>query len=374
MGSSLYGSSDRPLRAAARTAVRQCLGVAPGERVLIVTNPDREVRLIAEALYDAAAEAQGLPSLVCQPRKSQTQYAEDTVHAALCSRPEVFISMSEDKLGRDREGTRTPYEAGGKKYDSLLRFLLYGERSLRAFWSSALTRGIFRRTVPIDYALLRRRCAALKPVLDAAVSLQLSSPAGTRLSLGVQGREARADDGDFRRPGSGGNLPAGELFLSPQPGTASGTLVFDGSMALTGGAVRVRRPILVELREGFITQVRGGPEAERLEACIRQAEIQARDMERAGSLARGLGETYARNARALGELGIGLNPRARIEGVVVNDEKIYGTCHLAVGFNLDEDAPALIHLDGLVRRPTLTAVLPGGTQHVLLRDGAAPRL
>jgi aminopeptidase len=369
-----FDPGPRSLVRAARTAIGQCLKVAPGERVLIVTNPGREVRVIAQALYDAAAEARGIPSLLCQPRKTQLDFAEPSVFAALATRPEVFISVTEDKIGRDRQGTRAPYEAEGRKYDNLLRYLLYGERCLRAFWSPSVTRSIFRRTVTIDYEVLRRRCAHLKPVLDSATGIRLDSPAGTQLHLGAEGRISRADDGDFRHPGCGGNLPAGELFLSPQPGTARGRLVFDGSMAVTGGAVRVRRPITVELRDGFITEIRGGREAGALEASIRRAESRAREMEHEGSLAQGLGEIYARNARALGELGIGLNPRARIEGNVLNDEKVYGTCHLAVGFNLDEDAPALIHLDGLVRRPTLTAILPGGEQTVLMREGRLPRV
>jgi len=367
--SPLLGRADRLLQAAARTALLECLKVAPGERVLILTTPGAELRPIAAALYEAAAAAQAAPTLLCQPRRSQTDFADDCVYSALATRPAVFIAVTEDKIGRDRRGSRTPYQAGGKSYDSLLRFLLYGERSLRAFWSPGLTRGIFRRTVPIDYRRLRARSAALKTVLDSAVAVQLESPAGTRLRLGLEGRTARADDGDFSRPGSGGNLPAGEVFVSPQPGTAAGTLVFDGSMALTGGAVRLRRPIVTELRQGRLTEIRGGQEARSLEQCLRAAEDQSRDMEREGSLPRGLGEIYARNARALGELGIGLNPRARIEGVVLNDEKVCGPGHLAVGFNLDEDAPSLIHLDGLVRRPSLTALLPAGEQVPLMRDG-----
>jgi aminopeptidase len=364
-----HGPAPRALLRAARTAVGSCLKTAPGERALIVTNPGLEVRAIAEALYAACVEAQGIPSLICQPRKSQLDFGEPSVYAALATRPAVFMAVTEDKIGRDRQGARAPYEAGGRKYDNLLRYLLYGERCLRAFWSPAITRRIFARTVPIDYALLKSRCNRLKPVLDAATTIRLESPAGTQLSLGVQGRSSRADDGDFGQPGSGGNLPAGEVFLSPQPGTASGRLVFDGSLATTAGALRVRRPMSVELREGFIAEIRGDKEAEALQESLRRAETQAREMEHEGSLAQGLGEIYARNARALGELGIGLNPRARIEGNLLNDEKVYGTCHLAVGFNLDEDAPALIHLDGLVRRPTLTAVLPGGEQTVLMQEG-----
>jgi len=81
-------------------------------------------------------------------------------------------------------------------------------------------------------------------------------------------------------------------------------------------------------------------------------------MSRTGKLPRGSGEIYAKNARNIGELGIGLNPRATISGNMLEDEKAFSTCHFAVGHNYDEDAPALIHLDGLVKNPTITALYP----------------
>jgi hypothetical protein len=37
--------------------------------------------------------------------------------------------------------------------------------------------------------------------------------------------------------------------------------------------------------------------------------------------------------------------------------------------NYDEDAPSLIHLDGLVKNPTVTAIFADGTKQVIERDG-----
>jgi len=65
-------------------------------------------------------------------------------------------------------------------------------------------------------------------------------------------------------------------------------------------------------------------------------------------------EEYSRNARALGEFGIGLNPKAKIVGNVLEDEKVLGTVHFAIGSNYDQDVLALIHSDGIVKNPTIT--------------------
>jgi leucyl aminopeptidase (aminopeptidase T) len=54
---------------------------------------------------------------------------------------------------------------------------------------------------------------------------------------------------------------------------------------------------------------------------------------------------------------------------MLEDEKAFRTCHFAVGRNYDEDAPALIHLDGLVTNPTITAILKNGQRRVIEQDG-----
>ncbi len=381
--SGAFGGKDRGLAAAraglraaraglhraARVAVSGCLGLQPGERVLIVTNPVPDTSRISQALYDAVLEAGGRPTLLYQPVRSQLQFADEAVYAALSTRPPVFISVSRLKLGLDARGVAAPYSIGGKSYDSLLHALLYGKKVLRAFWSPEVDRRIFAAAVPIDYARLAADCARVRPSLDRAVRARITAPGGTDLELGLEGRLASADDGDFRRPGRGGNLPAGEVFISPQLGTARGTIVFDGSLALPDRVVAPRKPVRVEVRDGLAGEIRGGPEALLLASALRQASEQALALEREGRLPAGLGQTYARNARNLGELGIGLNRSTRILGNMLNDEKVYGTCHLAIGRNYDEDAPALLHLDCLVRRPTVRLTFAGGDAVTVMRDG-----
>jgi aminopeptidase len=324
-------------------------------------------------------DAGASPTLYVQALRTQLDFADEGVYAAIGTGPEVVISMSEEKLGKDRRGIREPYLWEGKSYDSLLHLLLYGKKCLRSFWSPRITREIFTRTIPIDYRLLRRRCALLKPLLDQAEAVSVTSAGpggrGTDLYIGLAGRRSTADDGDFARPGTGGNLPAGEVFVSPELGTARGRIVFDGSVASDDGVILPRRPIEVEVEGGFAVEIRGGEEAESLRRSLARGAESARRMEQEGALPSGQGEVYARNAWGIGELGIGLNPAAQIMGNVINDEKVYGTCHLAIGHNYDEDAPSLIHLDGLVRSPTIRLHERGGGELTIMERGrlAEPR-
>ena len=357
------------LREAARIAIEVSLKVKQGEQVLIIGNPEPASAAISEVLYDASLNVGAYPVLIYQQRKTQLDFAEPAVISALYARPDVIISISADKMGKDPQGISTPFEYDGKKFDSYFHLLLHGEKCSRAFWSPSVTVDSFIRTVPIDYAELARSCASIKDVLDRAVSVRITAPGGTDITIGLRNREAKSDDGNFSFMGSGGNLPAGETFISPENGTAQGRICFDGSISTNSGDVIIGQPISCRVENGFVREISGGSEAEFLLQTIKAGELNAMELERTGKLSNGSGEIYARNARNIGELGIGLNPMAVISGNMLEDEKAFRTCHFAIGMNYDDDAPSLIHLDGLVKNPTITAVFDNGRELVIEREG-----
>jgi hypothetical protein len=343
--------------------------VKQGERVLIIGNPQPDSAVISGALYDAILNTGGCPVLVFQPRKAQMDFAEPAVLSAFNARPDVIISISTEKMGKDPQGIAHPWEYDGVKYDHLFHLLLNGEKCCRSFWSPSVTIDSFIRTIPLDYAELGYRCAAIKNVLDRAVAVYVTAPGGTDISIGLRNRKAKSDDGDFSRPGSGGNLPAGETFISPENGTAHGRIYFDGSICTDNGTIIIQEPIICLVENGFVTDISGGDEADILRQTVDTAASGALEFERAGKLPRGSGDVYARNSRNIGELGIGLNPRAMISGNMLEDEKAFRTCHFAIGMNYDDDAPCLIHLDGLVKNPTITAVFDDGSELLIEREG-----
>jgi leucyl aminopeptidase (aminopeptidase T) len=357
------------LHEAARIAVESSLKVKKNEQVLIISNPVADVASIAAALYEAAARVGAKPVLIFQPKKNQFGFAEPAVIAAFSATPEVVISLSTEKLGKDSKGIAKPYQHGKSNYEHVFHLLMYGEKLTRSFWSPGVTIDSFCRTVPIDYPLLQKRCAKIKAVLDEAVEINIRAPGGTDFRCTLKDRFAKADDGDFSCGGKGGNLPAGETFISPENGSASGIIVFDGSISLSSSDLIIREPISCTLERGFVTDINGGEEAASLLKTVVEAEENARIFEREGKIASGLGDRYARNARNIGEIGIGLNPEATITGNMLEDEKAFHTCHFAIGHNYDEDAPALIHLDGLVKDPTIIVRAKGGAETVIERDG-----
>jgi leucyl aminopeptidase (aminopeptidase T) len=367
------GYKMQQLEEAARIACTGVLKIKHGEQVLIITNPGGEVETIARALYHAALGCGAAPVIIMQPPKTQLSFAEPAVIAAFKAKPQVVISISAEKLGKDLRGISKPYSLDGSDWDHIFHLQLYGEKSCRSFWSPGVTLESFCRTVPIDYAELRRRCALVNEALTRAHSVRVSAPGGTEITLGLTGREAKADDGNFSSPGSGGNLPAGESFISPENGTARGVIVFDGSISLNKRDIIIEHPIRCEVQDGFVTAISGADgldsDAKLLRETINMAERDSLQYEQEGRLPPGQGAVYKQNARAIGELGIGLNPQAKISGNMLEDEKAFRTCHFAIGHNYDNDSPALIHLDGLVREPTITAFFHDGTSAVIEERG-----
>jgi aminopeptidase len=361
------GSYDKSLVRAARAAVDEVLAVKKDERVLLISNPGKEVREISMAIFDACLDVNAAPSLMFQREKGQFDLAEEEVVKAMSAQPQVLISMSRDRLGKDRWGMRNGYN-GKRRYDHIFD-LLYEEKKSRAFWSPGTTRDMFRRTVPIDYAKLRSDCSRVDRALARARSVRVTAPGGTNVTIGIRGRRARRDDGNFSKPGQAGNLPSGEVFISPALGTMNGTIAFDGSIVLHEDEIVINRPIMTEVRGGFITGISGGMEAIKLEKSVRMGERKALEAGKRGELRASLVQKYARNARSIGELGIGLNRKAKITANMLEDEKVYGTCHFAVGSNYDGDAEALIHLDGLVKRPTIALIDSSGKERALMAGG-----
>jgi leucyl aminopeptidase (aminopeptidase T) len=257
-------------------------------------------------------------------------------------------------MGKDKEMLATPYKGqGGAAYSHIFDYLLYEAKKIRGFWSPKVTVEMFTRTVPVNYVLMRKRCTRIASELLNNKEVHITTNLGTDVTIGIKERKPKVDDGDFSKPGRGGNLPAGEVYISPQLGASQGTIVFDGSITLDKTIV-IKTPNKVKIEKGFVTKIEGGKEAKILAKYLDFAEKKPFEMMKNGELDRTKAEEYSKNARHVGELGIGANPNAKIVGNVLEDEKVLGTVHFAIGSNYDHDASALIHSDGIVKKPTIT--------------------
>ena len=377
--------SKNKSRTPAQVVVQDVVKVKKNERVLIIANP--ATAEIAQDLYSASCETGAVTTLMYQPDKTSFDNANPEVLAAIASEPEVCFSISNIKLGKDPGATAKPYKTeDGQEYTHIFDYLMDGKKSMRGAWTPGITPDMMNHTAAIDYKELQARCAGLTEIFKGAVSVRVTAPGGTDLVVPVNGRALMADDGDFSKPGTGGNIPAGEVFISPVVGGSQlkdadgkvleqqsdgceGTIVYDGSMTFSDGDSILETPITCKVEKGFVTDISGGAEARRLLKTIMEAELRPFVLEKEGKLPQGQAGVYKKNARNIGELGIGLNPAANITGNMLEDEKAFHTCHFAIGENYDNDAPSLIHLDGVVREPTIVLTYGDGTTRTILENG-----
>jgi leucyl aminopeptidase (aminopeptidase T) len=194
-----------------------------------------------------------------------------------------------------------------------------------------VTEDIMVRCMNADYKGIAERTLRICELMEQTSVIRVEAPGGTDITMPITGRTAHASTGLFREKGQWGNLPTGEAYLAPLEGQSSGVVVVDGSMASVGV---ISQPIHITVVDGFATDITGGPEAERLIALL---------------------EPHGRDGRNVAEFGIGTNDRAKLTGVILEDEKVMGTIHIAFGDNKSMGGSVRVasHLDGLVRQPTV---------------------
>jgi leucyl aminopeptidase (aminopeptidase T) len=194
-----------------------------------------------------------------------------------------------------------------------------------------VTEDIMVRCMNADYDRIADRTHRLCAMLEKTAVVRVEAPAGTNVRLPIAGRKAHASSGLFRNRGQWGNLPTGEAYLAPVEGESSGVIVVDGSMAGVGVTTE---PIRIVVDRGYATEITGGREAKELIRLL---------------------DAHGRDARNVAEFGIGTNDRARLTGVILEDEKVMGTIHIAFGDNASMGGSVRLpsHLDGLVTSPTV---------------------
>lgn len=270
----------------ARTIIKSCLGFKKGEHLLIVC--DDKLEILAQAFYKAARQ-EGVESILLKitPRRMHGQEPPKEVASALKA-TDIAILLTSMSLSH----TQARKEACQK----------FGTRIASL---PGITSEIFKRSIKLDYISLKKKVEQVATRLSKGRKVEVYTNKGTKLAMSIRGRRGFADDGLYIKPGSFGNLPAGEACIAPCEGTTNGRLVVDASAPMMG---RLKQPIEIIIKDGL---------------------IQNMPLPKIAALTKPLG----RCARNIAEFGIGLNPKAKITGNILEDEKAKRTAHLAIGAN-----------------------------------------
>ncbi|MFA5771951.1 MAG: aminopeptidase [Thermoplasmata archaeon] len=198
-----------------------------------------------------------------------------------------------------------------------------------------------------DYKEIEKNARKLISAFKDAKKVNITAPGGTDIDLDIEGRGFDTDV--VIKPGTFGNLPAGEIWCAPIEDKAKGVIVTDGSIGDVG---RVTKPLTIYVENGEIDELESEDEAlvdkiEKLTSVDKMASV-------------------------IGELGIGLNPMARLSGNLLEDEKAGGTAHIAFGNNEEMDGgknKSKTHRDFLFYKPTFNVTYKNGTEKIIIENG-----
>lgn len=308
---------ETDLFARALSIVETNLSLQPGETLLIVTDePTRPIgRLFYEAAEAVAAQRNWTVLLVVMPEgKINGEEPPQPVAAAMAA-ADVALCATQKSL------THTSARINA------------AAQGTRVVTMPGITLDMLRDGAACaNYNEVEQRTLNLTQRLDAAQTARIEKD-GHVLTLDLSGRPGVPSPGVYRTPGACGNFPSGEAYIAPLETAANGTMIIDGSMV---GIGKLTAPMTVTLESGQLVNVEGEDEnglyADQLEVLFRRPE----------------------NA-TIAELGIGTNERALLCGIILEDEKLYGTVHIAFGTNTSFGGvtKADCHYDGIILKPTL---------------------
>ena len=305
-------SSQSSLAAAAETAISQCMALESGESCVIMA--DDSTSPTGEALYRAASEITEEALVAQYPPGSQHGEEPPSPVAAAMQAADVVLCPTSKSLSHTR--ARTDATDAGARVATL----------------PGITEEIFTTGLDADYDRIARECEDVRKQVADSEELRITSPQGTDFTVEPGTREWYSDTGIVHESGEMSNLPAGEVFVSPE--TSNGTYVVDGTM-MPYGLVEEDLEFVVE--DGIVSEVSGDAVREQLEAAA---------------------EEGGEDAFNLAEVGIGTNVAvSALVGSVLADEKAAGTVHIAIGDDagIGGDVSAPIHTDGVLREPTVYA-------------------
>ena len=294
----------------------QCLGVRPGEQVVLLTDDGTDDDVVSR-LLEALAERDGIPLVARMPAPHLPGAEPPGAVAAMMLAAGAVIELTSLFIG------------------SSLARRNATERGVRYLAMPGVRVDTFRPGGPldVDFERLRADAERVGRAWGSAREFRLTSRGGTDLRGSVEGRPGRVLHGMAREPGADMAPPDIESGTAPVEGTASGTVVIDGDLLFMGEGP-LADAVALHIEDGQMAGIEG-PERARLTSM----------------LARCADDRMAN----LAEVSVAFNPAGTICSVPMETESARGTAHIALGNSIayGGEVNAVAHLDCVMRDATL---------------------
>ena len=297
--------------------VHNWIQLAPGERLLIVSDRkyEAEVMAIREAAFPISRN----------------------VHILMLDELSIHVGRYFDH----RVNAFDAYDViiGANEYSLITtQAVKYAISQGKRFLSLPLSTNDGRSMLEYDFLKMdtsqsKTMASILMPYLNKARRIRVTTDLGTDLTTCIEGRQAGFFNGCCR-DGSGLSSASVEVYVAMQEDSTEGTLILDGSMGYIG---TVSGPLPLTLKGGRITEIANTPDGKRLRNFVNRFDDSLEML-------------------VAGEFGIGLNTHSRCLGnCYIEDESTYGTFHIGFGRNIALGGvhEASGHYDLVTHRPTI---------------------
>lgn len=258
-----------------------------------------------------------------------------------------YIKKAEDIISRYKKDAVDAVIALSNYSTSHTRFRDFLTRICKARYASMplFDATMLEGAMNVNWRALAKRTRDIVRVINKAEIIEIKTPNGTDIAFSKKGRKTESDTGLLTKPGSFGNLPAGEVYLAPLEDTANGKLVLEWAPTMP-----LKSPLTLIVKNGFVDEILGDEEyAAYLKAKISEQKENAN----------------------IAELGIGTNDMAKRPDNILESEKILGTIHIALGDNssFGGNVSTPFHQDFVFFRPTVVLIYKEGIKATLMKDG-----
>ncbi|WP_418280346.1 aminopeptidase [Halorubrum sp. DTA98] len=313
----------------ASRVVDVCVGVQADETVVVAT--DWRCSEVGERIA-AAAKQRGAEVIltVMTPREHDGNEPPEPVKAAMLEADVVITPVTRSVT----HSTVMPEAMErGARFISMVGFTP----------EQLVTGGLYA-----DYESMRPMCERMAEKFSEASEARVTSPQGTDVTVGLEGRPGNAHPGIATEPGTHTGLVHIESNIAPKEGTTNGTVVFDGAIPNLGIG-ELDEDVVMEIEDGYVTDVAGGKAAKRIEQVWAEYDVPA--------------------VYNIAQLAVGMNPECEeFNDWFSHNHGRYGNVHFGIGTstNLGGETRAPVHFDAMMAEATLKldgeTVLEGGSE------------
>ncbi|MEM3444554.1 MAG: aminopeptidase [Thermoplasmata archaeon] len=292
----------------ARNVLRNCLDIKKGEKLLIITDTEKEK--IAEVFFESAQEIGANVLSLLMPVAAKDGVEPPDCVGRMMMDMDAIIIMTKYSM---------THTAARRNANRRARIVSMPDVPAESVSSGGIT---------ANYLEVRAILNALKEKFAKKKEVKIVSEKGTEIVLNfTKYKWIDKDDGLCRNRGDFTTLPAGEFFAAPDEKTANGKIVVDGSFGKL-----LQEPITFTVKDGFVESASNGDILKAMDA-------------------------FGKAGRNIAEVGIGVNKNAKLIGHPLEDNKVYGTVHIGFGDNSRYGGKIKCgyHAHGVILKPTIFA-------------------